>query len=194
MISALADVTAMQKDDQDFAEVLAPRHLPLPVRSAPAPCNGGLCGDTLGSGFRPIAAADQPTQHFRDGPCVMKLNQALVRNVRTWPAMLREKVQAARTARPKVPMRRRGADCLVVVKKRGNARGAKGAGHRHWIGPTGNGRSLIISGRRQPSCDGTSRMNREVHVRIWLGVRFPGPTRHELPSAASVGVPIALVV
>src|SRR5215471_3759727 len=35
-------------------------------------------------------------------------------------------------ARPKVPMRRRGADCLVVVPKRGNACGAKGAGHRRW--------------------------------------------------------------
>src|ERR1019366_5861347 len=43
-----------------------------------------------------------------------KLNQALVWNVRTWPAMPREKVQAAPTARPKVPMRRRGADCLVM--------------------------------------------------------------------------------
>ena len=93
--------------------------------------------------------------------------------------MLREKAQAAQTARPKVPMRRSGADCFVVAMKRGNARGAKGVGHRHWIGPTGNGRSLIISGRRQPSRDGTSRMNREVHVRICerLGVKFPGPTR-----------------
>src|SRR6266852_6689567 len=53
-----------------------------------------------------------------------------VRNVRTWPAMPREKAQAAPTARPKVPMRRRGADCAVVVLKRGNARGAKGVGHR----------------------------------------------------------------
>src|ERR1039458_10154981 len=61
-----------------------------------------------------------------------KLNRALVWNVRTWPAMPREKVQAAPTARPKVPMRRRGADCLVIALKRGNARGAKGAGHRHW--------------------------------------------------------------
>jgi hypothetical protein len=42
----------------------------------------------------------------------------------------REKAQAAPTARPKVPMRRRGADCPVVVLKRGNARGAKGVGHR----------------------------------------------------------------
>jgi hypothetical protein len=105
----------------------------------------------------------------------------LVWNVRTWPAMPREKAQAAPTARPKVPMRRRGADCLVGALKRGNARGAKGAGHRHWIGSTGNGTSPIISGRRQPSCDGTSRMNREVHVRICerLGVRFPGPTRQK---------------
>jgi Protein of unknown function, DUF488 len=45
-------------------------------------------------------------------------------------AVPREKAQAAPTARPKVPMRRRGADCPVVVLKRGNARGAKGAGHR----------------------------------------------------------------
>ena len=35
-------------------------------------------------------------------------------------------------ARPKVPIRRAGADCPVVARKRGNARGAKGAGHsRH---------------------------------------------------------------
>jgi len=33
------------------------------------------------------------------------------------PAMPREKAQAAPTARPKVPMRRRGADCLVVAVK-----------------------------------------------------------------------------
>src|SRR5215813_11302843 len=44
--------------------------------------------------------------------------------------MAREKVQAAKTARPKVPMRRPGADCLVVVMKRGNAGGAKRACHR----------------------------------------------------------------
>jgi hypothetical protein len=35
---------------------------------------------------------------------------------------------SGRTARPKVPMRRSGADCPVVVGKRGNSRGAKGAG------------------------------------------------------------------
>ena len=40
------------------------------------------------------------------------------------------KVQAEGTVRPKVPMRRTGADCSVVAVKRGNARGAKRAGHR----------------------------------------------------------------
>src|SRR5215472_14841165 len=45
---------------------------------------------------------------------------------------------------------------------------------------TGRRKSLMINGRRQSSCDGTSRMNREVHVRFCerLGVQFPGPTRH----------------
>jgi hypothetical protein len=44
---------------------------------------------------------------------------------------------------------------------------------------TGRRKSLMINGRRQSSCDGTSRMNREVHVRFCerLGVQFPGPTR-----------------
>jgi len=40
------------------------------------------------------------------------------------------KAQAAPTVRLKVPMRRRGADCLVVATKWGNAHGAKGVGHR----------------------------------------------------------------
>src|SRR4051812_49964407 len=44
------------------------------------------------------------------------------------------------------------------------------------------GRSPNVSGRRQPSCGDTRRMNREVQVRICerLGVKFLGPTR---PSA-----------
>src|SRR5262245_35712109 len=48
------------------------------------------------------------------------------------------------------------------------------------IGSTGNGRNPMINGGRQPSYGGTSRMNREVHVRICerLGVQFPGATRH----------------
>jgi hypothetical protein len=37
----------------------------------------------------------------------------------------------------------------------------------------------MFSGRRQPSCDGTSRMTRECQVRFCerLGVKYPGPTR-----------------
>ena len=75
--------------------------------------------------------------------------------------MPREKAQSVTTARPKVPMRRLGAHCLVVAMKRGNARGAKGVGHQRWIGSTGagstgTGRNLIINGRRQPSHGGTS--------------------------------------
>ncbi|SRR5579871_6440039 len=92
----------------------------------------------------------------------------------------RVKAQAAPIARPKVPMRWGGADCLVVALKRRNGRGAKGAGHRHW-GWVSNGRSPTINERRQPSCGGTSRMLREYHVRICEGLRvkFPGPTRHQ---------------
>ncbi len=39
----------------------------------------------------------------------------------------------------------------------------------------------MFNGRRQPSCDGTSRMMREYHVRFCegLGVKFPGPTRQD---------------
>ena len=46
--------------------------------------------------------------------------------------------------------------------------------------PVRPGGALWFSGRRQPSCDGMSRMMREYHVRICegLGVKFPGPTRH----------------
>ena len=56
------------------------------------------------------------------------------------------------TARPKVPMRRSGADCSVVVMKRGNARGAKGAGHPRWETANWQQEELrILDGRRQPS-------------------------------------------
>src|SRR6516164_7141387 len=98
-----------------------------------------------------------------------KLNLALVWNVRTWSAMLREKAQVAQTARPKVPMRRRGADCSVLVMKRGNARGAKGAGHRHCFGSTGNGRNPMINGRRQsPGLLGKTRIR---PVRAYVSFR-----------------------
>ena len=114
-----------------------------------------------------------------------KLNQALVRNVRTWPAMPREKAQAATTARLKVPMRRRGADCLGGGMKALAGRWSEGGGSS----PLGLGQlvmpggALLFSGRRQPSCDGTSRMMREYHVRFCegLGVKFPGPTRQQYP-------------
>ena len=75
--------------------------------------NQGL-SDALGSAWR------QPTYW----PCGVRcaggvtLILALTWNVRTCSAMPREKVQAATTARPKVPMRRAGADRLVVAMKR----------------------------------------------------------------------------
>src|SRR5262249_446195 len=49
-----------------------------------------------------------------------------------------------------------------------------------WLRSTGNGRNPMFSGRRQPSCGGTSRISREAYVRFCerLGVKFPGPTRH----------------
>src|ERR1700756_5356524 len=55
-------------------------------------------------------------------------------------------------ARPKVPMRRRGADCLVVAMKRGNARRAKGAGHRRW-----EGANRQREGKRAFYCTGCAR-------------------------------------
>src|SRR5438874_133717 len=66
------------------------------------------------------------------------------------------KAQVAQTARPKVPMRRLGADCFVVALKRGNARVER----RErviaiWLGSTGNGRNPMFNGRRQPSRGGT---------------------------------------
>src|SRR6516225_8056412 len=33
-----------------------------------------------------------------------------------------------------------------------------------WLGSTGNGRNPMFNGRRQPSCDGTSRISREAYV------------------------------
>src|SRR5258708_28169688 len=110
--------------------------------------------------------------------------------------MPREKAQAATTARLKVPMRRLGADCFVVVMKRGTwSEGGRpspfGSGQLV-LGPTDTRRNPMFNGRRQPSCDGTSRMTRECQVRICerLGVQFPGPTRQtrridKLPTLAA---------
>jgi hypothetical protein len=90
--------------------------------------------------------------------------------------MPREKAQAVPTVRPKVPMRRLAADCSIVVRKRGNARGAKeqviavNSGQRDYTGGV-----RMFRGRRQPSRDGTSRITRECHVRTCerLAVKFP---------------------
>src|SRR5262245_1385 len=45
------------------------------------------------------------------------------------------------------------------------------------------GKSPSFNGRRRPSCGDTSRMSRETQVRTCerLGVKFPGPTRQDLP-------------
>jgi hypothetical protein len=48
---------------------------------------------------------------------------------------------SSETVRPKVPMRRVGADCSVIARKRGNARGAKGAVTDVGSEPTGNRRN-----------------------------------------------------
>ena len=65
--------------------------------------------------------------------------------------------------------------------KRGNARGAKGAGHPRQDGVNGQPDELLVlmEGGSLLFWGGTSRMNREVHVRICegLGVKVPGPTR-----------------
>src|SRR5271169_6001691 len=100
-----------------------------------------------------------------------KLNLALVRNVRTWPAMPREKAQAAPIARLKVLMRRRGADCLVVVLKRGNARGAKGAGHRRWVGSTGVGSNRQ---REEPDAQGEGQPSWSCNTRKLIPTVLPG--------------------
>ena len=66
------------------------------------------------------------------------------------------------SARPKVLIRWTGADCPVVAMKRGNARGAKGAGHsRHdQLGQLATGgadwlwrRAAALTGWHEP-CDG----------------------------------------
>ena len=77
-------------------------------------------------------------------------------------------------------MHRSGAHCFVRAMKRGNARGAKGAGHPRQDGVNGQPEELLdlAEAGRLPR-GGTSRMTREGHVRICgrLGVKFPGPTR-----------------
>ena len=54
----------------------------------------------------------------------------------------------------------------------------------------------MINGGRQPSYGGTSRMNREVHVRICerLGVQLPGATRHLCAGARALGIETSILV
>ena len=108
----------------------------------------------------------------------------LIRGFRTelenWVGDDKGKGSSGDPTRPKVPMYRPGADCFVRAMKRGNARGAKGAGHPRQGGVNGKPEELLVLAEagRLP-WGGTSRMNREIHVRICerLGVQFPGPTR-----------------
>src|SRR5215813_4784780 len=79
-------------------------------------------------------------------------------------------------------MRSSGTDCLVVVTKRGNARGAKGTGHSSHdrFGQLATGGTARSLRRERPlSLNGKSRVSREAQARICerLGVRFPGATR-----------------
>jgi hypothetical protein len=107
-----------------------------------------------------------------------------VRNLRTWLAMEREKAQGEEPRGRKYQCVSTGADCSVVAMKRGNGRGAKGAGHSrrdrrvNWKQEELTG----FGGRRQPLSGGTSRISREAYVRFCerLGVKFPGPTRRKL--------------
>src|SRR6516162_6680962 len=100
---------------------------------------------------------------------------------------------SGRPMRPKVPMRQPGSHCSIVARKRSNARGAKGAGHPRQDGVNGQPEELLVLAEagRLPR-GGTSRMNREVHVRICerLGVKIPGATR---PVYNSIPVRIVIV-
>jgi len=85
---------------------------------------------------------------------------------------VKRKGTSVRSMRPEVSMPPSGADCSVVVMKRGNARGAKGAGHL-LCGPWVNWQQeelLGLRGTRQGSLSGTSRMTGDCHVRICEGL------------------------
>ena len=59
----------------------------------------------------------------------VKLFQAFLRNVGTGRADVKGEIQVGNTTRMSVPMRRTGAERLVLAMKRGNVRGAKGSRH-----------------------------------------------------------------
>jgi|ERR1017187_1545932 hypothetical protein len=87
--------------------------------------------------------------------------------------------------RPKVPMRRPGADCFVVAMNRINLRGAKGAGHPRRDQPesTGNRRNSLVS-TEGGSLRWVARaaISRETYVRFCERpeVKFLGPTRRRI--------------
>jgi hypothetical protein len=111
----------------------------------------------------------------------VKWTQAFSRNCRNQSLRCEGRSTSGENHEARVPMRSTGADCSVLAMNRGNARGAKGAGHSRrdrWVNrqleePGGFG------GRQQPSLSGTSRMTRECHVRICegLGAQLLGSTR-----------------
>jgi hypothetical protein len=90
--------------------------------------------------------------------------------VRTWREMLSEKVQVDKPASLKVAMLTSGMDCSVVALKRGNARGARGAGRPLYdpfnVANRTREEPWGYRGRRQPSVGGTSRMTGDRLVRI----------------------------
>src|SRR5215510_8299734 len=72
------------------------------------------------------------------------------------------------------PPRSSGEAGVMLVERRGRVIAVD-------LGQSVRREEPFVNGRRQPSRDGTSRMSREAQVRICerLGVKFPGPTRHE---------------
>src|ERR1035438_7665381 len=108
----------------------------------------------------------------------MTLIRAFVRNLRTWAVMLREKAQVDAPRGRKYRSTDRGA-LLRSSEEAGEFPWSKGGrSSRARLGQRATGGPHGLAGRRQLSAGGTSRMNREVHVRIreGLGGQFPGPT------------------
>ena len=103
----------------------------------------------------PGGARKQPTYWPCDVRCTggVTLVWAFVRNLRTWFAMVREKAQAEAPRGQKYRCAGSGSDCPIVVTKRGNSRGAKGAGDpgRDRNGSTGD-RRLCQEDARASCC------------------------------------------
>jgi hypothetical protein len=99
-----------------------------------------------------LKASEPESHHYSgisvEGTCLLAMRCPAYRGHDSYPGFRTElenrvgdvkgKGSSAYHTRPKVPMHRSGAHCFVVAKKRGNARRAKGAGHSHRAGSTGN--------------------------------------------------------